>query len=229
MFMLIATAAKAAGDAVVEHGKAKIAKGAAKSEARISNLMRKANNELAAAKGQYTRYQQARSNRAVAKAAESGRDALMTNYLRASADASLGAFDQRIQAAEEAGSLAAQVAASGMGGSTIDMMNATVALRQDRIAEAADRIGIQARSDVNAELKNFLPSMLMSLDETVYADDLNLAATQAEYTPKANYSAAASTALQGLANYYSTNQGVAPRQKSAGPSTRGGYRGAKGH
>lgn len=147
----------------------------AKSNAKIQNITREANNELAAARGHLTRYQTTRKNREFLRQAGVEYEASTTNLLRYQESLAEGAVDRRIRNAEEGGALALASSAAGVGGSTIDMLDSTNRLRQARIEQLTQRQADQRQGDMNAQRATIYESMLLGLDSVEIADGLNVA------------------------------------------------------
>ena len=112
-------------------------------EGRAQNkqLIQHSNNLFEAATANLNRYQQQRDN---AKKMDAGAEALRQdtwNYGKQIDGMNSGRFEQRVQAAGALGSLMAQAAFAGVGGSTVDMVADTEAMRQARSDQAiADQI-----------------------------------------------------------------------------------------
>lgn len=159
---------------------AKAAKTTAKSNARVQNILRKAQNQLAGAEGSLARYMQSRQNQELLKAGGQALDATSTNILRLQESSITGGLSRRIQAAEEAGALYASRAAAGLRGGTSEMLRATQELRVAQIEQAQTRQDEQQDFGLRLQREQQLDAMILGLDLSPVIDSVNLFEVQAQ-------------------------------------------------
>lgn len=147
------------------------------------NLMRGANNELAAKRGALARYNQSENNRRVAKETGSQLEAAAVNYRRQRDERDRGSLEQQIAFSEQAGVQAAAAASSGLIGGVADMVAGTVALRRSRIEQAAATTAEAASFDTARQKSNILAAGLSSMDSSSIIDDIDYGIDV--YAPKA--------------------------------------------
>lgn len=162
-------------------GQARIDKFQAKHQTKMENDQRAVNNTLAKARGDLARYQQANSNKYKIIAGANSIESQTTNILRLTDESVRGGLDRRIAAAEEAGALVAAAGAAGIGGGSIDMINASNAIRQQRVQELADRQLQTAVYDTNRNIEQTRTATILGLDDVVYSDDINYMQAQTPY------------------------------------------------
>lgn len=223
--MLALMAAQAVSSQNAAEGNAQVAKINANANAVVANMTRKANNMLSAAQGQLNRYNQIVGRKAQARNVESAMDALATNFLRSAEEATRGRLDRRIQAAEEAGMLRASASAAGVGGSTMDMINATNQLRQARVEEVYAAQEGRATSDMQEASKALTAQIYLGMDDMQLVDELNLAKVLPQQTQKApTVGAAALGFAADAAKLYAqtgyTFKSTPTPTSAGGPSTR---------
>lgn len=158
----------------------KAAQGTAKSNARVANILRKAQNQLSGAQGSLARYMQSRQNQELLKAGGAALDATSTNILRLQEAATSGGLSRRIQAAEEAGSLYASRAAAGLRGGTSEMLRATQELRVAQIEQGVTRQEEQQDFGLRQQRQQQLDAMILGLDLSPILDSVNQYETQAQ-------------------------------------------------
>ena len=158
---------------------AKIARDTEESNTRIRNIQRLANNQLAAAQGSLARYTQSQSNQQHLKAGGNQLNAITTNLIRIQEAADSRKLDARIAHAEESGALAARAGAMGVGGATVQMLNATVTLRQQMATEMSNRQDKQVREGMLLAKEDAINSMILGLSNVQYNDEINYMEHQA--------------------------------------------------
>lgn len=166
-----------AGD-VNERYQAKAARTIDKSNAKVQNILRVANNELAGAQGALARYQQSRQNQIHLMNSGRAVDAITTNMARLDESARNASASRRIAASEEMGALAARMGASGMGGSTTQMLNATAALRYDMVDQMAEYEVKQQTYDMGLYKDVAREQMILGLRDVRFNDNINYMETQ---------------------------------------------------
>lgn len=166
---------------------AKIDKVTMQANVRNENKRREAENILAKARGDLARFQQARSNKYKLRAGAENAEAQTTNLLRLSDAAVRGTFEARIAAAETAGALAAQVGFAGVGGGTVDMLNATTKLRQQRVEQLMqDQADTQAY-DLSRNIDQTREATILGLDDVQFFDNINFMTAQEQYIPEPSW------------------------------------------
>lgn len=159
---------------------AKAARGTLKSQAKVANILRKAQNQLAGAQGSLARYMQSRQNQELLKAGGAALDATSTNILRLHEASVTGGLSRRVQAAEEAGSLFASRAAAGLRGGTSEMLRATQELRVAQIEQQAAQQEEQVDFGLRQQREQQFDSMVLGLDLSPIIDSVNLSEVQAQ-------------------------------------------------
>ncbi|ANH51100.1 internal virion protein [Pseudomonas phage VSW-3] len=174
-------AAQALEKGKLAKGQAKIDKFQAKSATKVENTMRATQNVLSKAKGDLARYQQARGNKYKLIQGAEAVESQQTNVLRLTDQAVRGGFDQRIAASEEAGALVAASGAAGVGGGSIDMIDASNRIRQQRVTELQDRSLKDATYDAERNIDQTIRSTILGLDDIQFNDDINFMQAQTPY------------------------------------------------
>lgn len=153
---------------------AKIQKATDKSNTRVRNIQRLANNKLAAAQGSLARYTQSRNNQQQLKAGGNQLNAITTNLIRTQEAGDYGRLSARINQAEENGALAAKAGALGMGGATVQMLNATVNLRQQMATQMSNSQEKQQVENLLIAKTDAIDSMILGLSNVQYNDEINM-------------------------------------------------------
>lgn len=144
----------------------------AKQNAANENLVRAAQNELGAATGALNRYRQSLSNQTILKNMGVQHDAITENYFRLSEQANSGNLNTRLQAANESGAVTAAASAAGIGGSSVDLLNAQIRGDTARALEAASRTQRQSATDFEKNLAQTTEQGVAALDTTYYLDNV---------------------------------------------------------
>lgn len=160
---------------------AKIDKVTFKSNTLVQNLNAASQNTLEKARGDLARFQQAQGNKYKLKAGAESIEAQRTNMLRLSDAAVRGSFDQRIAASEAAGAIAAAAGGAGIGGGSIDMIDASNRIRQQRAQELADRQTDTQLYDGQRNIDQTMEATLLGLDDIQYNDSINYMQAQTPY------------------------------------------------
>lgn len=144
-----------------------------KANADAANLVRGARNELVVAKGRVARANQAENNKRTLTQGGRTAEAAAINYRRVRDSSITEDFEGQIRMAEQAGAAIASQALAGVGGSVVDMVNGTTALRNARLQyaqkqrmKAADYDAAQAQTDIKR-------ATIQSLDDSSIIDDLD--------------------------------------------------------
>lgn len=138
-----------------------------------ANLVREANNDLAAAVGSLNRFRQAASNRAVMANSGKDQEAIQTNFLRAVGDLQRGSMEQRLDTAFELGAVAAMASAAGVAGGSRDAINATIRMTEARRQEELSRVQGQMTYDAMKLLTNTQADTYNQLDGTLFLDAID--------------------------------------------------------
>lgn len=128
------------------------------------NLVRKANNKLAAARSSLAYYNQDENNKRVLENAGSAAEAAQVNYRRARDEAVTGSVEDQIAAAERAGAQASAAAFSGLTGGVVDVVRGATALRQSRIEQRTNDMLRMGDWDASKQAANIMQAGWDSLD-----------------------------------------------------------------
>lgn len=181
----------------------KLANIKAKSDAKVANILRIADNQMQAAKDSLARYQQSQSNKYKLLSGGQELDAQRTNLLRMADDSVRGSFERRIQVAEEAGALAASAGAAGVGGGSLAMVEQQQVLRSQRMEEAARIQKEQMEFDGELAMDQTQQAMVLGLDDVQINTSLNFMETQPQLQPRVNWTSALLKAgAQGAQSYF---------------------------
>lgn len=143
---------------------------AAEQNAAIQDQLTQANNTVAAASGALSRFRQSLGNQLILKNAAKQTEALKTNLLRSQEQSQQQGINNKLQAAEQTGQLMAAASAAGIGGSTVDMLNATIRGRAARIEEQRQRNDKYSYQDTLDRISAVNENAISSMDSTVYLD-----------------------------------------------------------
>lgn len=160
---------------------AKIDKVTFKSNTKVQNLTTAASNTLAKAKGDLARFQQAQSNKYKLKSGAEAVESQRTNMLRLSDASVRGSFDTRIAAAEASGAIAASAGSAGIGGGSLDMIDASNRIRQQRAQEISDTQLRDQLYDGQRNIDQTVEATLLGLDDVQYNDSINYMQAQTPY------------------------------------------------
>lgn len=160
---------------------AKIDKFTMKQNVKLENDRRTIDNIMVKAKGDLARYQQAYSNKYKLQGGADSIEAQRTTLLRL-ADASVqGSFESRIAASEVAGALAAQSGFAGVGGGSLQMIEAANTMRFQRADELRQRQTDQQLYDGERNIEQTLESTVLGLDNVQFFDNINYMTAQESY------------------------------------------------
>lgn len=197
---------------------AKIANIAAKSDAKVKNIMRMADNQMRAAKDNLSRYQQSQSNKFKLMAGGDSLNAQATNMLRLGDESVRGGLERRIAVSEEAGALAARAGAAGIGGGSMQMVSAANAMRAARVEELYRVQAEQQSDDGLLALEQMQRQIVLGLDDTHFDTSINYMESVASKTPRVDWGAAGVKAgMAGLSAYSSMGGFSSP---AAAPTTQ---------
>lgn len=160
---------------------AKLDKKTQQRNVQLENERRDVDNVLAKARGDIARYQQARSNKYKLISGAESVESQRTNLLRLSDAAVRGSFESRINASEVAGAVAAQTGFAGIGGGSVDMLNATNTLRAQRAEELANRQTDDQLYDGERNIRQTREATILGLDDVAILDDINYMRAQESY------------------------------------------------
>lgn len=178
------------------------------------NLMRGANNELAAKRGSLARWQQSENNNRTLTQTGSALEAAAVNYRRLRDEGARGELEQQVGFAEQAGAQAAAAASSGLVGGVSDMVAGTLALRRSRIEDAQASREKAADFDAGRQQSNILAAGLSALDNSSIIDDLDygIDVYSAQVAPSAR-GAVLSALVSNKSNLSTIAQQLAPKAK----------------
>lgn len=138
--------------------------------AQIQDQLTQANNTVAAATGALNRHRQSLANQLKLKAGGKQVEALGQNLLRLQDQSQQQGLNVKIQAAEQTGALMAAAAGAGIGGGTVDMLNATVRGKEARLLEQIERNNKANTRDTLDRISQVKEATAMGLDDTVFLD-----------------------------------------------------------
>ena len=144
-----------------------------KANAEAANLVRGARNELVVAKGRQARANQAENNNRTLYQGGRAVEAAAINYRRMRDSAITEDFEGQIRLAEQAGAAVASQAMAGAGGSVVDVVNGTTALRNSRIQQAQAVRRKAADYDASQNMADIRRATIQSLDGSSIIDDLD--------------------------------------------------------
>lgn len=128
------------------------------------NIVRGANNELRRANFSLAATMRQINNQRIARAASDQADAVTTTSIRAQNAFQAGRLDAGLREAEQLGAQAAQAAASGVGGGSVDAVRATLQLRNARLQEAAMQQGDAQQYDLIRQRAGIIEKGIQSTD-----------------------------------------------------------------
>jgi hypothetical protein len=188
-WMVAAMAAQGLEKGKEVKAQAKIDKVTTKSTTKVNNMLTASSNILAKAKGDLNRYQQSNSNKYKLIAGAENVESQRTNMLRLSDEAVRGSFDARIAASEVAGALTAAAGAAGIGGSSLDMIDASNRIRQQRAQELSDRQVDNQLYDAQRSIDQTIESTILGLDDIQFNDSINYMKDQEQYIKEPSWAA----------------------------------------
>ena len=144
-----------------------------KANAEAANLVRGARNELTVVKGRQARANQAENNNRTLYQGGRAVEAAAINYRRMRDSAITDDFESQIRLAEQAGASVASQAMAGAGGSVVDMVNGTTALRNSRIQQAQGERMKAGDYDAAQNAKDIQRATIQSLDRSSIIDELD--------------------------------------------------------
>lgn len=149
-----------------------------KAEVNASNKIREANNELGNAQASLTNWMRSVSNKRLIEAAGEQYNAMGDNLSRMSQQATTGSLQRRVQAAEQMGALTAQAAAAGVGGSTVDLINGSLRLRNAMLNEEIEKQEGNATYDMLMQRAGVMDNGYSQWDYSYNAATSNFMSTQ---------------------------------------------------
>lgn len=200
-----------------EDDQAKLNNIAAKSDAKVKNTLRLADNTMAAASASLQRYQQSQSNKFVLMSGGNELNAQRTNLLRMADESVRGGLERRIQVAEEAGALAVSAGAAGVGGGSLQMVEAVNRIRFERAEQQAEAYKDQTEEDMLLNIDQTHLAMVMGLSDTQINTSLNFMESTPQLTQRVNWTAAGVKAAATFASTYAQMGGF--NAPSSGPTT----------
>ena len=156
-------------------------------EAAAANTIREGRNIEGAATGSLARWMQSENNSRRLRAAGEARAGALQNLLRFQDAGITASIEDQLAAAEASGAYAANVALSGTGGNSIDVIDMTMRLRNSRAKAAKDRNAGYVQYDAIKQIAGIMPQAVEGLDESVIRDgqdySTNIAKTQVAANP----------------------------------------------
>lgn len=137
------------------------------------NLVRGANNELAAKRGSLARFTQSVNNNRALENTGAAAEAATVNYRRARDSRIKDDFETQIKFAEQAGAQAAAAGASGLIGGVADIVAGTTALRKARLEQRTAEATKQGDYDAAKRNRMIHQAGWDSLDHSEIADTLD--------------------------------------------------------
>ncbi|GEM_PF-5945847 len=141
-----------------------------------ARITQKSGNELRAARTALENFQASLSNKRAMDSAGKNIGTITENLARTLDAATTGAFETRIAAAEQAGSVAAMAAAAGIGGSSLEMYNETAQLALDRATEQQERSLHSQNWAMSEQRGDVLSGAISGLDNNIYRADIDYTA-----------------------------------------------------
>jgi len=105
----------------------------------IANIQQAGSSSIASAKGALNRMNQSIQTRDALKGAGEQWNQIQSQKAKLGEQMTTGSFMNRVQAAEQAGAIAARSSAAGVGGSTVGMLESTMQLRADMVQADMDQ------------------------------------------------------------------------------------------
>lgn len=207
---------------------AKVDKFVMKQNVKVANQAKQIDNTMAKAKGDLARFQQSQNNRAKLKAGGDSVEAQRTNMLRLSDSAVRGSFETRIQASEIAGALAAQAGFAGIGGGSLEMLNTTNNMRQQRAQELADRTVDNQLYDGQRNIDQTVEATVLGLDDVQFFDNINYQTAKESYIAEPSWLQIGGQAAMTFAKSYSEMGGFDKMGSKLGGMFGGGNSAATG-
>lgn len=200
-----------------QHDQAKLDNIAKKSNDKVANIIRKAENQMAAAQASLQTYQQAQSNKYKLLTGGEAANAIATNLLRTADSLVAGGFERRIAAAEEAGTIAATAGAAGVGGGSLDMVSRASQLRVQRVEQQFAERQAQQLGDMELELDQTERATILGLDDIDFAASLNFMEQRTQRTPGVNWGMAGLQAgMAGMQAYIASGGSFGRRAQTTG-------------
>lgn len=180
-------AGQAAEKGKIAKSQAKTDKLTFKSNTKVENMRRLTDNTLAAAKGSLARFQQANGNKHKLQAGADAVESQRTNMLRASDAALAGSIEQRINSAQEIGALVAAAGGAGIGGGSVDVLNAATRVRSQRVQQMMDDQADTQQYDALRNIGQTTEATILGLDDIQFSDDINYMQAQAPYVKEPSW------------------------------------------
>lgn len=190
-----------------EDDQAKVANITEKSNTRVRNILRMADNEMQAARDNLARYQQSQSNKFKLMSGGDQLNAQATNILRLADESVRGGLERRISAAEEYGSMAAGAGAAGVGGGSLTMVEQASRMRVERVEQMHSVLQDQQASDAQSSMEQTQRAIILGLDDTQFQTSMSFIEDQAREVPRVNWAAAGLKAVASGMSAYSSMGG----------------------
>lgn len=132
-----------------------------------SNMDRESNNIISKAEGNLARWMQSENNNRRLNSAGKNFNAGQMMIARTKDAALLGSIENQIAEAEAAGAFAANSASKGVGGTSNDIIDLTMKLKNSRATVARDRQQSQLNYEQVQQVAGVIPQAIAGLDNTV--------------------------------------------------------------
>ena len=176
--------------------------------AEASNRVRDARNEEAAAAGDLARWVQSVNNQRIQRNTAEALEALTVNSQRQQDMMARGRLADSIAHAEQAGAQAAAAAFNGVGGSVVDNINTSTALRDQLTDQQSLDVANQSAWDSTRRAGSIASQLIGGLDQSLILDNMDHSVAVAQEVSKPSY---LSAVLQGTLGTY----GITPAGMTA--------------
>lgn len=156
-------------------------------EAAASNKVRAAKNVEAAAGAALANFMVAENNKRRTRAAGAQYTALQQTLQRQREEDVRSDLEQRISKAEGLGAYAANAAMSGAAGATVDVIDATIRLKEARRASYQSRAAAYRDYDTKQMVAGIIPQTIRGLDLTQVVAGIDYGTTTSRAQPAGNW------------------------------------------
>lgn len=155
----------------------------AKANAEAGNITRAADNEYRGAAAALTNFVRAQQNKRILDAAGEQYNAMSANIIRTMDDATSRSVTRQLQSSEALGTIAAQAAAAGVGGSSIDSINSTFQRVSDIADNAENRRDNIVLGDMSKQQNQIMENAGAQLDQNQTFANIDYSHDSAPYIP----------------------------------------------
>lgn len=174
---------------------------AAQGQVNAKRITTKSGNEKRAAQTDLQLFSQALGNRKIMDAAGKNINAYGENIAKNLEGATMGAFQDQLRSAEELGATTAMASAAGIGGSSIEAYNSTLATMDGLRREQGDRQFNRDLYAAGVARSNILSDATDSFDKNIYRADLDVS-TYMDVKKPSFLAGAATLGLAAAATYF---------------------------